>query len=74
MPTNEEKNRFSKTIEYVVSETGYTYMEAILEHCKKYGLEFEVAASLISLNLKAKIENDAQQRNMLRGKGAKLPI
>ena len=58
----------------MVSDTDYNYIEAIVEYCKETGLEIEVAATLISANLKAKVESDAMDNNMLKEKGARLPI
>jgi selenophosphate synthetase-related protein len=49
------------------------HIEAVVEHCKETGLEIEVASTLISQALKAKIREDAQENNMMR-KTAKLPI
>ena len=48
-------------------------MDAICHHCKETGLEIEVAATLISSALKAKIKEEAQDNNMLK-KSSKLPI
>ena len=61
-------------IEQLVANTDYTYLEAITEHCKETGLEIEVAATLITPNLKAKIQEQAENLNMLKGKGNRLPI
>lgn len=66
--------RFSLQIEQFVANTDYTYLEAISEHCKETGLELEVAASLITPNLKAKIHEQADRLNMLKVKGNRLPI
>lgn len=74
MPTKEEMSKFSKSIEDIVSKTDYNYIEAILEHCRVTGLELEIAASLINANLKSKLENEAIDLNMIRGKGSRLPI
>lgn len=74
MPTKEEMNSFSMEIESMVSETDYNYIEAIVEYCNNTGLELEIAATLVSQNLKAKIEYDAVQNNMLKEKDARLPI
>jgi len=74
MPTKEEMLRFSLSIEQLVANTDYTYLEAIGEHCKETGLEVEVAATLITPNLKAKIQEQAESLNMLKGKGNRLPI
>lgn len=74
MPTKEEMSKFAKAIDALVAKTDYNYIEAIVEYCKETGLEIEVAASLINQNLKAKIENDAMDNNMLKEKGSRLPI
>ncbi len=74
MPTKEEMSKFSKSIETIVLKTDFNYIEAILEYCKETGLEIEVAATLINANLKAKIETDAVDLNMIKGKGSRLPI
>ena len=74
MPTKDEMLRFSLNIEQLVANTDYTYLEAITEHCKETGLEIEVAATLITPNLKAKIQEQAESLNMLKDKGNRLPI
>lgn len=74
MPTKEEMNNFARIIDDLVSKTDYTYIEAIIEHCNKTGMEIEVAASLINSNLKSKIENDALDRNLLKEKSSRLPL
>ena len=74
MPTKDEMSKFAKAIEEMVAESDYNYIEAIVEYCKQTGLELEVAASLVNNNLKAKIESDAMDNNLLKEKGARLPI
>ena len=74
MPTKSEMAEFAKQIHELVARTDYNYIEAIVEYCKETGLEIEVAATLINANLKAKIENDAMDNNMLKEKGSRLPI
>jgi hypothetical protein len=74
MPTKEEMSKFALEIDSLVSKTDYNYIEAVVEYCKQTGLEIEVAATLINSNLKAKIENDAMDNNMLKEKGSRLPI
>ena len=74
MPTKEEMLKFSLGIEQLVANTDYTYLEAISEHCKETGLEIEVAATLITPNLKSKIQEQAEGLNMLKGKSNRLPI
>jgi hypothetical protein len=74
MPTKDEMAKFAKSIECLVANTDYNYIEAIVDHCKTTGLEIEVAATLINSNLKSKIEANAMDNNMLKDKGARLPI
>jgi hypothetical protein len=74
MPTKDEMLKFSMRIEDLVAVTDYTYIEAITEHCKKTGLEIEVAATLITPNLKSKIQEQAERTNLLKTKNSRLPI
>jgi hypothetical protein len=74
MPTKEEMLKFTKAIEDLVAETDYNYIEAICEYCKDTGLEMEVAATLITPNLKSKIHEQAQNLNLIKEKGNRLPI
>ena len=74
MPTKDEMKKFAFAIDSIVANTDYTYLEAIVEYCKKSGLEIEVAASLVNNSLKTKIESQAMEHNMLKIKNSKLPI
>ena len=74
MPTKEEMSKFAKEIDALVANTDYNYIEAIVEYCKQTGLEIEVAATLVNQNLKAKLENDAMDNNMLKVKSSRLPL
>ena len=74
MPTKDEMSKFAKAIDSLVANTDYNYVEAIVEYCKQTGLEIEVAATLVNQNLKAKLENDAMDNNMLKVKSSRLPI
>jgi hypothetical protein len=74
MTTKDEISKFSWQVEDFIKRTGYDYVDGIVEYCVGIGMEAEVAASLISSNLKAKIENSANQRNLLKEKGSRLPI
>ena len=73
MPTKEEMLKFAKAIEELVATTDYNHMEAIVEYCKQTGMEIELAATLVNNNLKAKLESDAQDLNLLP-KSARLPF
>ena len=74
MPTKDEMMKFTLDIESLVAKTDYTYLEAIVEHCKGTGLEMEVAATLITPNLKSRIQEQAERLNMLKTKSNRLPI
>jgi len=74
MPTKDEMKKFAYAIDSMVANSDYTYLEAIVEYCKETGLEVEVAASLINSGLKAKIESQAMDQNMLKIKTSRLPI
>ena len=73
MPTKEEIKKFSLLIEELAIKLRCNHIDAIVEHCKETGLEIEVASTLISPALKAKIREDAQENNMMR-KSSKLPL
>lgn len=73
MATKDEMLKFAGEIESIVEKTDYNYIEAIVEYCKKTGMEIEVASSLVNSNLKSKIETDAQDLNLLP-KGNRLPL
>lgn len=73
-PTREEMLSFSTAIENMVNNTDYTYLEAIVDHCSKTGLEIEVAATLIHSSLKSKIEVQVGDLNLLKHKPNRLPI
>jgi len=73
MPTREEIKQFIMLIEQMQNDTRLGLMDAICHHCKETGLEIEVAASLVSSALKARIRDEAQDLNLLK-KSSKLPI
>ena len=60
-------------IEKMATEQRLGLMDAICLHCKDSGLEVEIAATLISSALKAKIKEEAQSLNLIK-KTSKLPI
>lgn len=73
MPSRDEIKNFSMLIEKLATDEHLTLMDAICHHCKESGLEIEVAATLISSALKARIREEAQELNLLK-KSSKLPI
>ena len=73
MPTRDEIKQFSLMIEELAEKLKCDYLEAILYHCKETSLEEEVASTLISSALKAKIREQAENNNQLK-KTSKLPL
>jgi hypothetical protein len=73
MPSKDEIREFSLKIEEISDEYGVPCMEAIIQHCEETGIEVEVAATLISSHLKARIREEAQSANLIK-KSSKLPI
>lgn len=73
MPTRDEIKKFSMMIERMSEDMKIGLMDAICHHCKESEMEIEVAATLISSALKAKIKEEAQSLNLLK-KNSKLPI
>ena len=73
MPTKDEIKQFSLLIEQIAEQLRCSRMDAILEHCKESGLEIEVASTLVSTALKAKIRDEAQELNLIK-KTSKLPL
>ena len=73
MATREEKNTFSTMILTRAEQLQTDHMDAILTYCEEMELEVEIAASLINDVLMAKLEEEAQQINVIP-RSAKLPI
>ena len=74
MPTKDEMKDFSLLIEKLAIDLRCSHIDAIIEHCKKTGLEIEVASSMVSPKLKSLIRDEAHSQNMLKKEGARLPI
>lgn len=73
--TRDQMLSFSLDIEEIVYMKDISYMDAILEYCEKNDVEIEVAASLISNNLKSKIQLEAEDLNFLpRSNTTRLPL
>ena len=73
MPTKTEMQEFSEKITSLAMESGDSIMDTIVTYCEETGLEIDVASTLISSALKAKIREEAQELNLLK-KTAKLPV
>lgn len=75
MPTKDEINTFSINVEMLVKKNNMAYMDAIIMHCERTGLEVELAAKLVSSVLKAKIQIEAEELHFLpKSNTAKLPV
>ena len=66
MPTKEEMRKFSEIIESIVKEKRVEYMDAVIMHCEQIGFEVELAASLLTPPIKAKISEEAQAMNLIK--------
>lgn len=73
--TKDQMLNFSLEIEEIVYMKDVSYMDAIIDYCEKNKVEIEVAASLISNNLKSKIQLEAEELNFLpRSNTTRLPL
>jgi len=73
MPTKDEIRDFSLRIEEIAELYNVHCMDAIVQYCEETGIEIEVAATLISSYLKARIKEEAQSVNLIK-KSSKLPL
>jgi len=73
MATREEISDFSTKILEMADEQGQPCMDVIIQYCDETGIEVEIAATLISSFLKARIREEAQSVNLIK-RTAKLPI
>ena len=72
-PNSEEIQTFSLMIEKMASELGCNRLDAIVHHCDQSGLEIEVASTLISNALKARIREESERDNLVK-KSSRLPV
>jgi hypothetical protein len=73
MPTKNEISEFSDMISRLSYTLGSSHMDAIVHHCDTTGMEIDVASTLISAALKAKIREEAEDLNLMK-KSSKLPL
>lgn len=69
-----DKNKFNQEIEDFVYETGESYIDAIINFCEKNNVEIESVAKMINRVIKAKIESEAEDLNLLTEKLCRLPM
>ena len=67
---------FVREIDSIVQEKNIEYFEAVMYYCEKNNIEVETAAALIKQNqiLKLQIQYEAENLNMVRKSGVRLPI
>lgn len=73
MPTKEEMRKFSEIVENIVKEKRVEYMDAVIMYCEEIGFEVELAATLLTPPIKAKISEEAQAMNLIK-RVNKLPL
>jgi Phage late-transcription coactivator len=63
-------------IETLVKEKRLTFFDAVIHYCESHNIEVETVASLVKQHapLKAKIQNEAEQLNLVRRSSARLPL
>lgn len=71
--TKEEQRKFSELISNLATDKRIGFMDAVLLHCQETGFEVELAASLLTPPIKAKISEEAQAMNMIK-KINRLPL
>ena len=73
MPTKNEISEFSTKIMEMSEESNLSIMDSIVGYCEQTGMEIDVASTLISSALKAKLREEAEALNLLKAK-SKLPL
>jgi hypothetical protein len=69
-------SEFAMQIEQIVSNSELGYMDAIVSWCEQNKIEIEQAVTYVRKNqvIKAKLEMEAEQLNLIEKTSAKLPI
>jgi Tfp pilus assembly pilus retraction ATPase PilT len=66
---------FSTAIEELVEEKDISYIDAVVMHCEKTGMEVELAAKLLSQTVVSKIQTEAEDLHYIpKSNTIKLPI
>ncbi len=76
MPTKEEIIKFSEMIASMSYHHNIDIMDAVVLYCEEQKLEVELAATLLSPPLKAKVREEAENLNLLKKESrlTRLPI
>jgi len=65
---------FSQHIEQIAVRTESSCMDVLIDYCIKSEIESESVNKIINNSLRAKLEAEAQDLNLLKVKGNKLPF
>ena len=69
----QNQTRFTAAIENIRKEFGISYIDSIIYYCDEHDIELNIVDSLITRNLKEKLEAEAVELNFLP-RGGVLPI
>jgi hypothetical protein len=69
-----DKVTFNLYLEEFVSNTGESYIDAIVHYCTKNEIEIEVIPKLLNKVIRSKIEAEASDLNLLKEKLCRLPM
>ena len=68
----QNQTRFTAAIENIRKEFGISYIDSIIYYCDEHDIELNIVDSLITRNLKEKLEAEAVELNFLP-RGGVLP-
>ena len=66
--------KFRELLEEKVTQDNVTYLDAIVDICETTGLEIESVPRMLNMTKKKILRNEATNLNMLKKKGARLPV
>ena len=69
-----DKVTFNLYLEEFVSNTGESYIDAIVHYCTNNEIEIEVIPKLLNKVIRSKIEAEASDLNLLKEKLCRLPM
>lgn len=73
-PTKDEIETFSISVVRTATEKSISILDALVLVCGRNNIEPEVAASLLDVVVKEKIQKEAENLNFLKSKKSRLPI
>jgi hypothetical protein len=69
----QNQTRFTIAVEKIRKDFGISYIDSVIYYCTEHEIELNIVDSLITSNLKEKLEAEAVQLNFLP-RGGVLPI